>query len=129
MTEVVSWEETPAALLRNRGLTVRKDIADLAAEVASPDRAEAHRAFRESWAPVLTVQEALAKRGWPGAFITVPGPLHNQDLEGGRVILDNGNLRLTAAALANILAGVLEDWTDDPAGAFALLREHHAGGR
>lgn len=54
--------------------------------------------------------------------------VHNQDLEGGRAILDNCNARLTMAALANILAGVLEDWTDDPAGAFALLREHHAGG-
>ena len=50
------------------------------------------------------------------------------DLEGGRVILENANLRLPAAALARIAANVLEDWTDDPAGTFALLREHHAGG-
>lgn len=53
---------------------------------------------------------------------------HRGDLEGGRVLLDNANLRLTAAALARIGADLIEDMTDDPAAAIGWLREHHAGG-
>ena len=53
---------------------------------------------------------------------------HNGDLEGGRCLLDNGNLRLTAAALARIAADLLETMCEDPAEALLLLRQYHAGG-
>jgi hypothetical protein len=54
--------------------------------------------------------------------------VHTGDLEGGRAVLANANLRLTAAGLARIAADLLEDLTEDPAVALVLLREHHAGG-
>lgn len=75
MSEVSDWSQTPAGLMRNRGIVARKDAAQVAMEIASPDRAEAHRAFREAWQPVLTVQEALVRRGWTGTWIHIDGPL------------------------------------------------------
>ena len=53
---------------------------------------------------------------------------HRGDLEAARILLDNARLRPVAAFLARIVTDLVEDWADDPAGAFAALREHHAGG-
>jgi hypothetical protein len=75
VTEISDWSQSPAGLMRNRGIVTRKDAAQVAMEIASPDRVEAHRALHEAWGPVLTVQEALVKRGWTGQFIDIPGPL------------------------------------------------------
>jgi hypothetical protein len=53
---------------------------------------------------------------------------HRGDLEAARVLLDNARLRPVAAFLARIVTDLVEDWADDPAGAFAALREHHTAG-
>jgi hypothetical protein len=52
---------------------------------------------------------------------------HFGDLEGARAILANANVRLVCAFLARLGADLLEDLTDSPDEALALLREHHAG--
>lgn len=53
---------------------------------------------------------------------------HREDVEACRVLMDNCNARLVATFLSRVCADLLEDWTEDPAEAFAWLREHHAGG-
>ena len=53
---------------------------------------------------------------------------HRDDLEGCRVILDNARTRVVAMFLARVCCDLLEGWCEDPAGALAELREHHAGG-
>jgi hypothetical protein len=49
---------------------------------------------------------------------------HNEDMEGARVILGNGNNRLMCTFLARVAADLIEDLTEDAAG---WQREHHAG--
>jgi hypothetical protein len=53
---------------------------------------------------------------------------HRDDLEGCRVILDNARLRPVCAFLARVCCDLVEDWAESPDEAFAMLREHHAGG-
>jgi hypothetical protein len=42
--------------------------------------------------------------------------------------LDNARTRVVAMFLARVCCDLLEGWCEDPAGALAELREHHAGG-
>jgi hypothetical protein len=53
---------------------------------------------------------------------------HRDDLEGARVLLDNARVRPVCAFLARVLCDLVEDWAEDPDGALAQLREHHAAG-
>lgn len=50
---------------------------------------------------------------------------HTGDYEGGRVILDNGDIRLVCAALARISADLIEDFTEDPDEMLDLMRQRH----
>jgi hypothetical protein len=54
--------------------------------------------------------------------------VHNSDLEGGRAILDNANVRLVCAFLARLACDLIEAGLDDDSAAFAALREHYTGG-
>jgi hypothetical protein len=53
---------------------------------------------------------------------------HRDDLEGARILLDNARVRPVCAFLARVLCDLVEQWAEDPDGAFTWLREHHAGG-
>jgi hypothetical protein len=91
----------------------------------------------------MTWQEAMAelrRRYVPRLDDDAPGDamrdalalieaVHRGDLEGGRVLLDNTNLRLTAAGLARIAADLIECWLleDDP-DVFARIRRHYTAG-
>ena len=50
---------------------------------------------------------------------------HNCDLEGGRVLLDNADVRLVCAFLARVAADLVEDFAESPAEVFAWLRRTH----
>jgi hypothetical protein len=43
-------------------------------------------------------------------------------------VLRNCDAQMVAAFLARVCCDLLEDLTEDPAGALGWLREHHAGG-
>jgi hypothetical protein len=53
---------------------------------------------------------------------------HRDDWHLASTLLRHADAQLTAIFLARLVADLLESWTDDPAEAFAWLREHHAGG-
>ena len=74
---ISSWEQSPAGLIRNRGLVQDAAMTGRAAEITSVDRIAARRSFDHAWGSsgVLDVQRQLAERGWQGAWIDVPGPL------------------------------------------------------
>ena len=82
---VTSWGETPAGLIRRGGYIPETAAMERAEEITHQDRLTAKRAFDEAWGPVVTVQQALAEAGWPGAWIEVGSsvppelaPLHAQ---------------------------------------------------
>lgn len=71
MTEpVVSWAQTPAALIRNRGLVV--DV-ERARALLDDERRSARAEFDQAWRHDLAMimQRQLAERGWTGAWVTV----------------------------------------------------------
>ena len=51
--------------------------------------------------------------------------VHCGDLEGARVLLDNGNNRLMAAWLGRLAADLVEGLAESPAEMFAWLRDRH----
>lgn len=56
--------------------------------------------------------------------------MHDQDLEGGRAILNNADLRVVSAFLARLCCDFIESTCEDPietAEALAHLRAWHAG--
>ena len=53
---------------------------------------------------------------------------HDGDWEGARAVLGNCDPQMTAGFLARLVVDLLEDLTDSPEHALALLREHHDAG-
>lgn len=96
MSDVTAWEQTPGALIRNRGYFVADEMlakaqnlesekrwlrADWEARIDAADAAMAAKGEGgRRWREIHAEQRALAERGWPGAWIDVPGPLTPPEL-------------------------------------------------
>ena len=84
MTEVGSWGETPAGLLRNQGWVPSDRSVEWAEREAvhARDRAEfeARLAADPEWSASRRLQEALVARGWAGAWVNV-GPSMPPELQ------------------------------------------------
>ena len=52
---------------------------------------------------------------------------HRQDWEGARSVFNNCDGVMVAGFLARLVVDLLEELTESPEHALALLREHHAG--
>jgi len=93
MSDITSWEQSPAALVRRGGYSIADEMLAKAQNLESEKRwlradwearmDAADAAFGEGarrWREVRAEQEALAERGWTGAWIDVPGPLTPPEL-------------------------------------------------
>jgi hypothetical protein len=88
----MTWNNTPAGLIRNQGWFTDDVALAKAREITSPERRAAREAFDAAWGDPgnwstdatgqlvngRAIQQELAARGWTGAWIPVPNTIPPQ---------------------------------------------------